>query len=135
MMEDVNQSVCLSIDAKKFRLRLHKNLYHAIGEPRYIQLLVNPEKMAVAIRAVRHSVPADQSHRIDKAPGTPDPQYEIYSRVFVEQLLGLIPNLDNRFCYRLTGTVSPTKDTAYFSLRTLQKPTRGPTWEMKTCRF
>ena len=48
------------VDLKKFRIRIHRPTLHAIGDPKLIQLLVNPEKRAVAIRAVGH-----------EAPGTP----------------------------------------------------------------
>ena len=47
----------LIIDMKKFRIRIHRPTLRAIGNPKLIQLLVNPEKRAVAIRAVGQEVP------------------------------------------------------------------------------
>lgn len=41
----------LSFDTKKFRIRIHKSTIHALGNPKYIDLLVNPEKRLVAVRA------------------------------------------------------------------------------------
>ena len=43
-----NQPI-LSIDLKKNRIRIHKRTLHLLGNPEYIQLLVNPDDRTIAI--------------------------------------------------------------------------------------
>ena len=40
----------LCIDLKKNRIRIHKLTLHMLGDPEYIQLLVNPQDSMIAIR-------------------------------------------------------------------------------------
>ena len=47
-----NTFVTLSVDLKKYCIRLHKATYRLIGQPKYIQLLVNPKERVVAVRAI-----------------------------------------------------------------------------------
>lgn len=55
MAENKRTLVQISIDLKKSRLRIHKASLHLIGDPLYIQLLVNREAQQVAIRSVESS--------------------------------------------------------------------------------
>ena len=52
MRETEYNPVTLSIDLKKYRIRVHKSTLHLLGDPRYIQLLINPSDQIVAIRSV-----------------------------------------------------------------------------------
>lgn len=40
----------LCIDLKKNRIRIHKHTLHMLGDPEYIQLLVNPCTHMIAVR-------------------------------------------------------------------------------------
>lgn len=42
----------MSIDTKRGRIRIHKAVLHQLGDPQYIQLLVNPSDMVVAVRCI-----------------------------------------------------------------------------------
>lgn len=37
------------IDSKNNRIRIHRNTLHLLGDPEYIQLLVNPERLMIAV--------------------------------------------------------------------------------------
>ncbi len=108
------------VDMKKFRIRIHRPTLHAIGDPKLIQLLVSPEKRAVAIRAVGHEAPADQVHRIVQRRLQTENSYEIYSRSFVLKLMQITGDVEADV-YRLTGSALPDAGTAMFSLDTIQK--------------
>ena len=41
----------ICIDFKKNRIRIHRNTLRQIGNPEYIQLLVNPEQKMIGIKA------------------------------------------------------------------------------------
>ncbi len=119
-MNDQTVPASIVVDLKKYRIRIHKQTLHAIGDPKLIQLLVNPEKRAVAIRAVRHEVPADQVHRIVQRRLQTENSYEIYSRSFVLKLMQIIGGVDED-TYRMSGIASVETGTAMFSLEDVQK--------------
>ena len=51
----------------------------------------------------------------------PDNSYEIYSSLFVSQLLALVTALDAKCTYRLTGEIIAEENAAVFPLSTLQE--------------
>ena len=81
----------VTIDLKKARIRIFKTTIHALGDPKHIQLLVNPVNKTVAIRSVEKEVSGDQAHRVKLVSGD---SYEIYSRSFISKLW-------NRFFWKL----------------------------------
>ncbi|XVG96649.1 hypothetical protein ACGCUP_03910 [Eubacteriales bacterium KG125] len=45
-----NQKPIVCIDLKKNRIRIHKTTLHMIGDPSFINLLVNPKEKLIAIK-------------------------------------------------------------------------------------
>lgn len=116
--------VTLSVDLKKYRIRLHRVTYRLIGNPRYIQLLVNPKDKVVAVRGVNKATKNDQAYWINKAKMESDKSFDIYSRSFVEKLWELTDGLEDGCSYRLNGRVYIDTNTAVFPLSTLQRVER-----------
>ena len=115
------ETVTMSVDLKKYGIRIHKTLYRLIGEPKYIQLLVNPDEMIVAIRGVDKSVPKDSTHKINVKRMYSEASYEIYSRFFVCKLCEVVGDIKEGYSYRLSGEVLPSQGMAVFSLKTLYR--------------
>ena len=68
----------LCIDLKKNRIRIHKHTLHMLGDPEYIQLLVNPDTHMIA---VRKSVRQDYlAHHVRACYSDIRNSYELYSR-------------------------------------------------------
>ena len=101
----------MSFDLKKFRIRIHKSTIHTLGDPKYIHLLVNPEKRTVAVRAYNGTSPGKDAHRIKQSLMNSDNSYEIYSRPFVTKLCG----------YRISGVIVPSEKMAVYSLKTITR--------------
>lgn len=78
-----NAGVTMAVDTKKYGIRIHKALFRQLGEPRYIQLLVNPDDGAVAIQTVEKEMSGGQTHRIVEKRMHSENSYEIYSRPFI----------------------------------------------------
>ena len=116
-----NTFVTLSVDLKKYCIRLHKATYRLIGQPKYIQLLVNPKERVVAVRAISKGSKDSQAYKNNKVRMESDHSYEIYSRSFVEKLWELTDGLDNGCSYRLSGKVYLSQNAAVFPLNTLQR--------------
>ena len=120
-MEEVKNPITMAVDLKKYGIRIHKTVFRMIGEPKNIQLLVNPTAKSVAIRAVSEPYSRDQTHRINKRRMRSDSSYEIYSKDFVKKLCMVVGGLDEGYGYRLTGRIVPEENTAVFSLNTIQR--------------
>lgn len=124
MSEKKGLSMTMSVDLKKFCIRVHKPCYRMLGEPRYIQLLVNPKDMVVAIRGVEKALSHDSIHKINEKRMLSGNSYEIYSRTFVRKLCEIADGIDEGFSYKLSGEGFPDKKTVVFYLKTLQKTDR-----------
>ena len=87
--------VTLAVDTKKYGIRIHKALFRQLGSPSQIQLLVNPEAKLVAIQPVEKGTPGKQGHRIIASRMQSENSYELYSRLFVQRLRVLAPELED----------------------------------------
>lgn len=113
--------VSLSVDMKKYRLRVHKAMLHQLGDPSYIQLLVNPSSKMVAIKAMAKASSGDHAHRVSKHALLSDNSVEIYSQSFIVKLKEVTPDLDFGTTYRMSGNVLPSAGLAVFSLKSITK--------------
>ena len=48
-MDSTDNSAIMTIDLKRSRFRIHKSTLNKMGNPQYVQFLVNPEEMFIAI--------------------------------------------------------------------------------------
>ena len=117
----MNQNVCsevtLAVDTKKYGIRIHKALFRQLGSPSQI----NPEAKLVAIQSVESGTPGKQSHRIVVSRMQSEKSYELYSRLFVQRLRTLVPELEDGRAYRLHGHVVSSMRVAVFPLETLKR--------------
>lgn len=121
-MRNESQSIAtMSIDTKRGRLRIHKALLHRLGDPRYIQLLVNPADLAVAVRCVDTPVLGEPIHTISQERLRSVFSCEIYSRLFVARLSALVPAMGEGRLYHMRGEVIPSQRMAVFDLKTLKR--------------
>ena len=120
-MSDHNSpTVLLSVDMKKYRIRIHKATLHLLGDPPYIQLLINPASSIVALKSVSRSTSKDQTHRVPKKTLCSSNSVEIYSKFFIDKLIELVPDLTDGNCYHMTGTIISSEKMAVFSFKTLR---------------
>lgn len=104
----------LSVDLKRSRIRIHKQTLHMMGDPEYIQLLVNPDTKVIA---VRKSIREDYlAHRVSKSQLTGKNCYEIYSKILVKQLCQVNTDWDKDKAYRIYGVLFPQDGIASFHM-------------------
>ena len=125
MSEEKLAMVILSVDMKKYRIRIHKATLHKLGDPPYIQLLINPSSSIVALKAVDNSSSKDQTHRVSKKALESSNSIEIYSKFFIDKLNELVPDLSDGNCYHMTGSIVPSERMAVFSFKTLKSFQEG----------
>lgn len=93
---------------------------HLIGDPLYIQLLVNREAQQVAIRSVESSKFDSAAHKLNPSTMDSDFSFEIYSRPFVEKLRAEFDCFHFGTSYRLIGVAVPEEKMCVFPLSSIQ---------------
>ena len=121
-MNDTNLiPVSISIDNKKNRIVVHKNMLHVLGDPPYIQFLIDPDSMIFAIKALDHTSSGDQTHKINKKALKSDNSVEIYSMTFISKLNNVAGILYDESLYHMPGVVIFPERIAVFSMKNLTR--------------
>ncbi len=120
-MSDSIIATQMSVDVKKYRIRIFKSMLHEMGDPMNVQLLVNPNDMLVAIRSVEKKKTGDLTHSIGKQLLTPGASCDLYSRAFVTKLCEVSQNMQEGHSYRLSGKIIPAQKISVFFLNTIEE--------------
>lgn len=123
-MDNVDNSAYMTIDIKRNRFRIHKSTLKKLGEPKYIQFLINPEEMLIAILGTDRPLAGGTANKVNLVR-TPNRCVEFYSNTLLDGVLNMIGILDFRYSYRLSGEVDMANRVAYFSMRSLKRNERG----------
>ena len=114
MNRETSLKPVLCIDLKKNRIRIHKLTLHMLGDPEYIQLLVNPQDSMIAIRK---SVRKDYlAHRVRYSKADSRYCYELYSTELLQALRHTGIYLEDNRSYRIYGALNPKECLASFSM-------------------
>ena len=109
----VTPIVC--IDLKKNRIRVHKVTLHALNDPDYILLLINPD---TGVLAIKETVSSDHlALRIRKDMLTDGNCYEIYSKDLFRALKSIRSDWENNKSYRIYGECNQRSQVAYFKMK------------------
>lgn len=95
---------------------MYKKTLHLLGEPDYIQLLVNPDDLFIAIRPVGKK--AKLAHKIDWSRPAHS-SYELYSKNLIETLAKVCPGWDKNKNYKLIGEIVESENVAMFDLKSV----------------
>ena len=101
MKNDFLDTPMIVIDSKNSRIRIHRSTLHLLGDPEYIQLLVNPERLSIIILPSKRLKTANviRWDRIAESKSC-----ELYSKILVRQLRSICPNWKADGKYRLYGS-------------------------------
>lgn len=127
MMDNGAQPIIITLDCKKPRLRIHKATIHQMGDPKYIQLMINPENRRIALRGVDRHIPGQQEIRVDRQVANVEDSVDWYSSDLMVQLCSAFPEIEHGCSYNLTGTLFANKRAAFFDMSslTLIEPSMG----------
>ena len=123
-MGSTDKSAIMTLDIKRNRFRIHKATLSKLGYPRYIQFLINPEEMFIAILGSDKPLAGGTANKVNTVEMTGYHSVEFYSNSLFEGIIGMIVLLDFRYSYRLSGEVDVANRVAYFSMKTLKKNER-----------
>lgn len=110
-----NNKPVLSIDFKKGRIRIHKKTLHLLGDPEYVQLLINPLNRTLAIKCADSKDPL--AHRVTETDLTSKQCYELHSRELIRSLQSLHYNSEDKRSYRIPGYLIAKENMALFKMR------------------
>ena len=112
------------IDGKNSRIRIHRNTLHLLGDPEYIQLLVNPDRRTLAILPSRKLKTAN-AVRWDKIAG--NQSCELYSKILIRQLGSICPDWKKDGKYRLYGACVSDGPLIQFDMSSAKEMGKGVT--------
>lgn len=90
------------IDLKKNRIRVHKVTLHLLGDPEYIQLLINPQSGSLVIRK---TVAEDYLRLRVREELLMGDCYEINSKALMEKLRIIHNDWEKNCSYRIYGRI------------------------------
>ena len=114
MNRDNQSQALLTLDPLRNRIRIHRQTIRLLGNPAYVQFLVNPEELYIlggTANKVRLSDTTQQS-------------VEFYSSILLNNFSEMVGGFDLRFNYHLTGEIDQINRVAYFSLKTVRQQER-----------
>lgn len=122
-MDSADNSAIMTIDLSRGRFRVHKSTLNKMGRPQYIQFLVNPEEMLIAILGSDRPLSGGTANNVQQFQLTKH-SVEFYSSTLMSALVDMIGILDFRYSYRVSGEVDVANRVAYFSMKTLKRNER-----------
>ena len=109
-----SQRPSLVIDLKKNRIRIHKKTLHLLGDPDYVQILVNPSTATIALR---RSIAQDyRSERIKWSLVSRKQCCEFYSKYLIKSLRGVCFTWEDGRCYHINGQLIEAENLAKFCM-------------------
>ena len=100
------------VDMKKNRIRIHKNTLHALGDPGFVMLIINPEEHTLGIKCSMQD--EKRAHRVRKSTVKKD--CELYSKSLMYALHELCPEWNGKKSYRSEGEIISGEHMAVFSM-------------------
>ena len=96
---------------KKQRIRIHKQTLHILGNPEYVQLLVNPYQKSIVLLVCPKE--AFQAHKVTPKKDT---DCELYSKELLRQLQIIDRHLEQDTSYLIYGQIHLQLGLAQFRL-------------------
>ncbi|WP_287993562.1 hypothetical protein [Ruminococcus sp.] len=104
------------IDQRKKRIRIHRTTLKMLGDPKYIQLLIDPNRTVLVIRR------CDKSSQLAlKLPNSKSQCCELYSTNLVDLFYDICSKWDESSQYRLIGKLNKDNSFAYFRMQDSNK--------------
>lgn len=122
----------MTIDLKRNRFRFDRQTLDNLGNPTFLQFLINPEELFVAVLGI-DEIRASETTIIVKLKNYCG-STEFCCSPLVYRLVEIFGKLDFQYSYYLLGEIDKTNHVAYFSLNTLKKFDRKQIDDRKTVR-
>ena len=103
MTEAIDPKVILSIDLKKYRLRVHKQTLRLLDSPPFVQLLFSPKHNAIVVlKSEKKTVGGQEIPVVYDKPNSAG-TFDIYSKELITRIRNEFGGLDREGLYHLNG--------------------------------
>ena len=110
----------LTLDPARNRIRIHRQTIRLLKNPAYVQFLVNPEELYIAVLGSDKPISGGTANKV-RMSNTSQQSIEFYSTILIKNFSELLGGFDLRFNYQLTGEIDQVNRVAYFSLKTVKQ--------------
>ncbi len=104
------QQPSLVIDCKRNRIRVHKRTLHILGDPKYVQILINPDTKCIAFRTSTDK----HAERVRWETIGGKQCCEFYSKYLIKQIRSVLFDADKVQVYRIIGQFVAREELVYF---------------------
>ena len=119
-----NQSqALLTLDPVRNRIRIHRQTIRLLRNPAYVQFLVNPEELYIAVLGSDKPISGGTANKV-RLSDTTQQSVEFYSSILLNNFSEMVGGFDLRSNYQLTGEIDPVNRVAYFSFKTVKQMER-----------
>lgn len=102
-----NQSqALLTLDPVRNRIRIHRQAIRLLRNPAYVQFLVNPEELYIAVLGSDKPISGGTANKV-RLSDTTQQSVEFYSSILLNNFSEMVGGFDLRFNYQLTGEIDP----------------------------
>lgn len=115
MMKNKECKPTILIDTKKSLIRIHKQTLYMLGSPAFIELLINPKTLYLAVRT--SEVKTNSGHKINWSMLCGKNSYEIVSKILIVRLINICETLQFKGSYKIIGNYSSDENIACFDLK------------------
>ena len=114
MNRDNQSQALLTLDPLRNRIRIHRQTIRLLGNPAYVQFLVNPEELYIAVLGSDKPILGGTANKV-RLSDTTQQSVEFYSSILLNNFSEMVGGFDLRFNYHRV---------AYFSLKTVRQQER-----------
>jgi hypothetical protein len=111
----MSEQPAIVIDQKKYRIRIYKRTLHMLGDPKFIQFLINPKDMAIVIRGADRF--DSMAHRIVLQNFISKQCFEIGCKYLILKIQHECTHWNIRGSYRIFGEMLSAESIARFDLQ------------------
>ena len=95
----------LTLDPARNRIRIHRQTIRLLKNPAYVQFLVNPEELYIAVLGSDKPISGGTANKV-RMSNTSQQSIEFYSTILIKNFSELLGGFDLRFNYQLTGEIA-----------------------------
>ncbi len=121
MTEAGEARITMSIDLKKYRIRVHKQTLKALGSPSFVQLLFSPRRNAIVILSCEKQTPSGQEIPVQFDKPDSSGTFDIYCKELITRIQIEFNGLNHEGLYHLSGFLLPEGNGVCFPLNTLSR--------------
>ncbi len=113
-MNNTENLIYLTISLRRNSFFINQNTVEKLGNPKYIQFLVNPKERTLAIMGTDEWLAGGSSNRVHPKLTKSGGVYEFFSMALLCKLADMIGLMDVRCNYRFLGEIDEQNRVAYF---------------------